>query len=236
MTDTAQLGLPLVQSAQAQKHVTVNEALARLDGLVLLTVQSQSVATPPAVVSDGMAYAVPIGAVNEWAGQDGNLAIGRNGGWDFVTPRRGWRALIADQGMQALYDGSAWRAGQITLSLHNAGLAAKVVEVDHVLGAGASSLTADIIPGNAVVIGATARVIAAITGSLTAWQLGNPGAVGRYGSGLGLGAGSYARGVLSQPTAFYAPTAMQLDATGGNFAGGTVRIAVHYLEIALPDM
>mgnify|MGYP000437999560 CR=1 FL=1 len=163
MTDTAQLGLPLVQPAQAQKHVTVNEALARLDGLVLLTVQSQSVATPPAVVSDGVAYAVPIGAVNEWAGQDGNLAIGRNGGWDFVTPRRGWRALIADQGMQALYDGSAWRAGQITLSPHNAGLAAKVVEVDHVLGAGASSLTADIIPANAVVIGATARIIAPVS-------------------------------------------------------------------------
>ena len=54
MTDTAQLGLPLVQPAQAQKHVTVNEALARLDGLVLLTLQSQSVATPPAVVSDGV--------------------------------------------------------------------------------------------------------------------------------------------------------------------------------------
>jgi len=87
-----------------------------------------------------------------------------------------------------------------------------------------------------VVIGATARVTSAIVGTLTSWQLGNPGAVGRYGSGLGLGAGSYARGVLSQPTAFYAPTPMQLDATGGAFAGGTVRIAVHYLEIALPDM
>jgi hypothetical protein len=236
MTDTAQLGLPLVLPAQAQKHVTVNEALARLDGLVLLTLQSQSVATPPAVVSDGVAYALPIGAVNEWAGQDGKLAIGRNGGWDFVTPRRGWRALIADQGMQALYDGTGWRVGQLTLSPHNAGLAAKVVEVDHVLGAGASSVTAAIIPANAVVIGATARVIVAISGTLTSWQLGNPGAVGRYGSGLGLGAWSYARGVLSQPMAFYAPTSMQLDATGGAFAGGTVRIAVHYLEIALPDM
>ena len=31
MTDTSQLGLPLLEPAQAQKHVTVNEALVRLD-------------------------------------------------------------------------------------------------------------------------------------------------------------------------------------------------------------
>ena len=31
MASTAQLALPLVAPAQAQKHVTVNEALARLD-------------------------------------------------------------------------------------------------------------------------------------------------------------------------------------------------------------
>ena len=53
MTSTTLLGLPLVQAAQAQKHVTVNEALARLDGLVLLTLQSQSVATPPFVATEG---------------------------------------------------------------------------------------------------------------------------------------------------------------------------------------
>lgn len=236
MTETALLGLPLLDAAQAQKHVTVNEALARLDGLVLLSLQSQTVTTPPSVISDGVAYSVPSGAVNGWSGQDGKLAVGRNGGWDFIAPRRGWRALIQDEGMQAIHDGVQWRSGQVTLSSNNAGLAVKVAQIDHVLGAGALSTTANLIPSNAVVIGATARVTAAITGTLTSWQLGNPGAVGRYGSGLGLGAGSYARGVLAQPTAFYTPTAFQLDATGGDFAGGTIRIAVHYLELTLPDL
>jgi len=33
MDETARIGLPLVQAAQAQKHVTVNEAFARLDAL-----------------------------------------------------------------------------------------------------------------------------------------------------------------------------------------------------------
>ena len=32
--NTARLGLPLLQPAQAQKHVTVNDALVRLDYLL----------------------------------------------------------------------------------------------------------------------------------------------------------------------------------------------------------
>ncbi len=236
MTDTTQLGLPLLQAAQAQKHVTVNEALARLDGLVLLTIQSQSLATPPVVAVEGNCYGVPLGGVNEWAGQDGKLAIVRNGGWDFATPKRGWRALILDEGTQALHDGANWRSGMVTLSSHNAGMGLKVAEIDHVIGAGTVSTTANLIPPNAVMIGATARVTAAITGTLASWQLGNPGAVGRYGSGLGLGVNAFARGVLGQPTAFYAATPMQLDAAGGSFAGGTVRIAVHFMDITLPDL
>ncbi len=236
MTNTTQLALPLVQASQAQKHVTVNEALARLDGLVFLTIQSLSVTVPPAVVSDGTSYSVPIGAVNEWSGQDGNLAVARNGGWDFVSPRQGWRSLILDEGVQAIHDGANWRSGMATLSPKNAGLALKVAQIDHVIGAEAVSTTGNLIPANAVVLGATARVVTPLTGTLTSWQLGNPGAVGRYGSGLGLGVNSFVRGVLGQPTAFYAPTPMQLDATGGAFSGGTVRIALHYMELTLPDL
>jgi hypothetical protein len=47
MTETANLTFPLVQPAQAQKHVTVNEALARIDGLAQLTLQSVSDPVPP---------------------------------------------------------------------------------------------------------------------------------------------------------------------------------------------
>ncbi|GAB4384021.1 DUF2793 domain-containing protein [Albidovulum sp.] len=235
MTSTTQLGLPLIQPAQAQKHVTVNEALALLDGMVQLTLVSRSVAVPPATASDGSVWAVPIGAVNDWSGQEGKLALAANGGWVFVTPRRGWRALILDEGALAIHDGAIWREGMATLSPYNAGLAIQVSEVDHVLAPGPVSTTALVIPANAVVFGVTARVVADITGTLTGWALGNPGAAGRFGTGLGLAAGSWARGVLGQPTAFYAPEALQLDAEGGDFAAGTVRLAVHFLELTLPD-
>lgn len=143
--------------------------------------------------------------------------------------------MILDEGAVAVFDGVAWREGMVTLSPCNAGLSFQVAERDHAITAGPVSITAVMIPANSVVIGATARVVADVTGTLTSWSLGNPGAIGRYGSGLGKAAGAFARGVLGQPTAFYTPTAMQLDAAGGSFAGGTVRIAVHYMELALPD-
>ena len=78
MTDqtTSRLSLPLVQAAQAQKHVTVNESLARLDGLVNLVLASLYRSTPPAAVVDGTCYAVPPGATDAWAGQEGRIAIG----------------------------------------------------------------------------------------------------------------------------------------------------------------
>lgn len=71
MSETAQLGLPLVQPAQAQKHVTVNEAFARLDGLTQLVLSSTTVTVPPSGLADGVSYGVPTGAVNEWAGHGG---------------------------------------------------------------------------------------------------------------------------------------------------------------------
>jgi hypothetical protein len=234
MSNTANLELPLVDAAQAQKHVTVNEALVRLDGLSQLVLASVSEATPPTVVVDGVCYGVPAGAVNAWAGRTGQIAIGTNGGWDFAVPKTGWRAFVRDAGQTAIHDGTGWRGGQVTLSPFGAGLGLSVVEFTHTLGAGAQSLTGLVIPANAVVFGVTGRVLTAITGTLASWQLGNPGFVGRYGSGLGLGAGSFAHGVLGQPTAFYAATALQLDATGGAFAGGSVRLAVHLLQLTVP--
>jgi hypothetical protein len=96
MTDTNRLSLPLLRASQAQKHVTMNDALMRLDGLTQLVIASRSLSLPPAAVEDGTAYGVPAGAVNAWAGHEGELAIRANGGWVFALPRAGWRAFIID--------------------------------------------------------------------------------------------------------------------------------------------
>ena len=41
MSETVHLGLPVIAAAQAQKHVTHNEALRILDALVMLSVKDR---------------------------------------------------------------------------------------------------------------------------------------------------------------------------------------------------
>lgn len=236
MAETSQLNLPLLSPSQAQKHVTVNEALARLDGLTQMVLASRSAATPPASAADGTAYAVPGGAVNAWAGQDGKLAVFANGGWVFATPKRGWRGFVADESVPVVHDGTDWQAGLVALSPSGAASLFRIDEFDHAIAAGAASTTAQQIGSGAMVFAVTARVLSDITGTLGSWELGTVGAEDRFGSGLGLSAGSYARGMLSQPLTYYGAAPLVLTAQGGSFAGGAVRIAVHYLDLALPGM
>lgn len=233
--ETTRLQLPLLQAAQAQKHVTVNEALIRLDGLTNIVLESATAPNPPVTVVDGQCWAVPPDATGAWAGQSGKIAIGANGGWVFVTPTRGLRAFVTDAGMQAIHDGQAWFHGGCTLGLTGAGLAHRMAEADVTINAGTVQETGLVIPAHAMVIGAVARVTRELTGTLQGWRLGNPGADNRFGQGLGRAAGSWARGMLGAPMTFYAESALVMTAEGGAFAGGTVRLAVHWMELRLPD-
>jgi len=69
------LSLPYLAPAQAQKHVTHNEALGLLDAVVQLAVQSRSQTEPPADPAPGARYIVPPGATGAWSGQEGMLAL-----------------------------------------------------------------------------------------------------------------------------------------------------------------
>ncbi len=236
MAETSQLGLPLLQPAQAQKHVTVNEALARLDGLVQLRLQSRSLDVPPEAADEGWVWAVPMAATGAWTGQGGRLAVAVNGGWAFADPQRGWRGWIVDENCEALHDGAGWRAGILALSPFNAAMAFRVVELEHEVAPGAQSQTYDVIPHGTLLFAVTARVVEAIGGTVASWSLGNPGAEDRFGSGLGLGVGSYTRGLLSTPMAYYSDTSLLLTAAGGTFEGGRVRLALHLYEPGIPDL
>lgn len=232
---TANLGLPLLMPAQAQKHVTVNEALIRLDAMADLQLQSIDRASPPATVTEGMCWAVPPNAREDWEGQEGRIAVGTNGGWDFVLPRAGQRAFVVDRGLQAIHNGQSWVLGALGLGGHGSGLIAMQDSVDVVIGAGGSVDSGLYIPPGAMVLGVAARVTEAITGSLTSWQAGTDGALNRFGQGLGKGLGSWGRGILSTPMTYWDIAEVVLTATGGQFAGGKVRLVAHWLELRLPD-
>lgn len=108
MADTPLLVLPTIESAQAQKHVTHNEALARLDGLVHLSVISRVLATPPGTVAEGDRYLIPSSPTGAWAGQVGKVALVIGGGWVFVSPREGWRLWVENEDKLLVFNGSTW--------------------------------------------------------------------------------------------------------------------------------
>ncbi|MBV9078626.1 MAG: DUF2793 domain-containing protein [Methylobacteriaceae bacterium] len=108
MPDTPHLGLPLLAPAQAQKHVTHNEALLAIDALLHLAVLDKDLVTPPSGPPEGARYIVPAGATDAWAGQSGTLASWQDGGWDFYPPRAGFIAFVIDEGLLYLHTGSAW--------------------------------------------------------------------------------------------------------------------------------
>lgn len=233
--ETMRLQLPLLQPAQAQKHVTVNEALLRLDGLTNAVLESTSTATPPEAVIDGQCWAVPPGATDAWSGKAGRIAVGANGGWVFVSPTRGMRAFILDHGAEAIFDGQSWFSGATTLGVLGSGLAFGMAEAEVTVGAGAVFDTGVSIPAGVMVIGAVARVTQPLTGSLQTWQFGTADSADRFGQGLGKGTGSWARGLLGTPMTYYSPANLLMTGEGGNFTGGKVKLAVHWLELRLPD-
>jgi hypothetical protein len=107
MTDSTHLALPFLDAAQAQKHVTLNEALARLDALVHLSVSTRAT-TPPASSIEGDRLLIDDNATGAFAGKEKQIAAFLAGGWSFLAPQTGWRLHIATESHLLIYDGLDW--------------------------------------------------------------------------------------------------------------------------------
>lgn len=106
MSTSPNIGLPYLETGQAQKEVTHNEALRLLDAVVQLAVAAMQT-VPPGSPTDGQRWIVGTGGTGAWVGQDGKIALWSSG-WLFIQPQPGWLAF--DQGASALrmWSGSAW--------------------------------------------------------------------------------------------------------------------------------
>ncbi len=109
MVATPHLALPLLAAAQAQKHVTHNEALVALDALVMLAVGTAGATSPPGAPVAGDRHIVGTGATGAWAGHDGEIAAWAGTWWDFHAPQAGWRAYDAGTAAMLVHDGTGWR-------------------------------------------------------------------------------------------------------------------------------
>ncbi len=110
MSNSSNLVLPYLAVGQAQKHVTVNETIRKLDAIVQLSVVSATTMTQPGSPSDGAVYIIPSGkSGDQWAGfANGSLGYYRDGAWVEITPREGWLAFEKDTDQLLVYSGTAW--------------------------------------------------------------------------------------------------------------------------------
>lgn len=122
---THNLNLPYIAAAQAQKHVTHNEALRALDAIVQLSVLDQDLTAPPGSPTDGDRYIVAASATGTWAGKDNQVAAWQDGAWAFYVPKEGWLAWVADEDGLVVWDGSSWAStsgGSVSLNPATGGL------------------------------------------------------------------------------------------------------------------
>ncbi|MEM8571949.1 MAG: DUF2793 domain-containing protein [Pseudomonadota bacterium] len=106
--ETENLKLPYIMPNQAQKHVTHNEAIRILDGLVHLSVVSGAELSPPESPQPGARYIVGAGATGDWLGWDASVAFFADGFWIRLAPEIGWQAWVQDAGEMWVWSGTAW--------------------------------------------------------------------------------------------------------------------------------
>lgn len=90
-----------------------NEALRRLDVAVAAAVETVGGNTPPASPVDGQCFIVGTAPTGAWAGHASAIAGYAAGGWRFVAPIAGMRALDKASGHTATYDAAAWVVGTV---------------------------------------------------------------------------------------------------------------------------
>lgn len=110
MDSSPRLQLPYLLPNQAQKHVTLNEALSRLDALVQMRLIASDVAAEPSEPSEGDAYLLPASATGAvWGdGTEGTLAVFQDGAWVLIVPQSGWIVFGAARGLLMLHDEAGW--------------------------------------------------------------------------------------------------------------------------------
>jgi len=232
VTATPRLTLPAIEAAQAQKHVTHNEALTLLDCLTQLTTESRSLTAPPASPADGAGYIPATGATGAWTGWDNQLAVFSGGGWLRLAPVPGLKAWVRDERLTLTYEDSVWRDG-VALTAHGGRVTLRAKEEDVTLtGAYVETADAAFIPNRAIVLGVASRTTLAVTGA-TSYGVGTAANSTQFGDLLSVAPGSTNVGVIG-PTANYADTRVRVTANGGSFTAGKVRLVVYFLEMSAP--
>lgn len=130
MDNSPKLQLPYIAAAQAQKHVTHNEAIRALDVLVQASIVDRDLTVAPASPPDGSCYLVASGATGTWAGNDNAIAAWQDGAWQYYTPRTGWQVWVEDEEILIAWTGTEWKVASSEASNGSTALEGSMVGVN----------------------------------------------------------------------------------------------------------
>jgi len=105
---TPRFSLPLLFAGQAQKEITVNEALTEIDILLHTAIEAE-VNTPPAAPVVGQAWLAGSAPIGVFAGKSSQIAAWTDGGWRFIVPHDGVVVFDRNRSCLRLFCGG-WRS------------------------------------------------------------------------------------------------------------------------------
>ena len=109
MATTTHLGITLLEQSQAQKEITVNEALARIDALLNSGAIDRDLNTPPVSPAEGDVYIVGASPTGSWSGKARQVAY-FDQIWRFIAPNEGLLVWLNDENQHVVFDGTNWQA------------------------------------------------------------------------------------------------------------------------------
>lgn len=118
MDKTVLLSLPYIMPSQAQKHVTHNEAIRKIDILMHLAVHSRSQSAPSETVDEGARFLIPAEAQGIFAGEENKIAAFVDSAWYFFEPQEGWHCFILDEELSVIFMNGAWREERVIPDLN----------------------------------------------------------------------------------------------------------------------
>lgn len=99
-TKTANLELTEIQEVDSPGYESFNDSFWKLDSLVQPAVLSRVVTVAPTTAIQGDRYIVPdsgIATTSPWYKHNRQVAYMTPDGWEFASPRRGWKFLVLDE-------------------------------------------------------------------------------------------------------------------------------------------
>lgn len=105
---TSNLNLSLLYSHQAQKEITINEALIKIDALLNSGAKSNGINIPPIEPTSGDMYIVGTEPQGVWGNNPNEIAYYYFNQWYFVQPKVGNLMWVNDQEDIFYYKNDCW--------------------------------------------------------------------------------------------------------------------------------